>query len=434
MKILLIGSGGREHALAWKLAQSPEVTELLVAPGSDGIAQLQKVRRVPIAATAIDELVTCALREGISLTVVGPEAPLVAGIADRFRDKGLAIFGPTQDAARLEGSKAFAKDLMQRTGIPTAEFHAYDDPDEAYRFVEQHPDVPWVVKADGLAAGKGVLMPPTPLPEPKLLMVDTATRIKEVSEKFGSKGVLEERLVGEEASLIALTDGARVVPLESAQDHKRLGDGDTGPNTGGMGAYSPAPVVTAERLAAIRAQILERTVRTMAEAKTPFVGALYAGLMITADGPKVLEYNVRFGDPETQAILPRLRSDLADALLAAAEGSLAGVSLAWDPRPCVCLVLAARGYPEQPETGDAITGLEAAARLPDVQVFHAGTRRDGVRWLTAGGRVLNVVALGRDYAEAIGRAYEAADQIQFEGKQCRRDIGARAAAPSALRR
>ena len=245
--------------------------------------------------------------------------------------------------------------------------------------------------------------------------------------------VLEERLAGEEASLIALADGSRVVPLESAQDHKRLKDGDEGPNTGGMGTYSPAPVVTAERLAAIRRQVLEPTVRAMAETNTPFVGALYAGLMMTADGPQVLEYNVRFGDPETQAILPRLTSDLVEALVAAAEGRLEGLSLAWDPRPCVCVVLAARGYPEKSETGQAITGLDAAARVPDVQLFHAGTRRDGARWVTAGGRVLNVVALGRDYAEAIGRAYAAADQIHFEGKQCRRDIGARAIAPSASR-
>ncbi|MBI4227650.1 MAG: phosphoribosylamine--glycine ligase [Candidatus Omnitrophica bacterium] len=429
MNVLLIGAGGREHALAWKLAQSPTVTELLVAPGSDGIAREPKTRcfrEMPV--TAIDPLLTLAVRERVDLTVVGPEAPLVAGVADRFRAKGLTVFGPSAAAARLEGSKAFAKSVMQRAGIPTAQFHSYDDPNDACQFVGRRPDVPWVVKADGLASGKGVLMPPSPLPDPKLLLANTVNRIQEASSKFGEKGVLEERLMGEEASLIGIADGARVVLLESAQDHKRLGDGDTGPNTGGMGAYSPAPVVTSARLEEIRQRIIESAVRAMAEAQTPFVGALYAGLMITKDGPKVLEYNVRFGDPETQAIAPRLTSDLATLLLAAATGQLAGVSLAWDPRPCVCVVLAASGYPEKPRTGDVITGIEEAAAMPDVQIFHAGTKRAGDRWVTAGGRVLNVVALGRDHPEAIGRAYEAAGRIQFDGKQCRRDIGARAVA------
>lgn len=430
LKILLIGSGGREHALAWKLAQSPRVTELLVAPGSDGIAQEPKTRCVrDVAAADVERLVDLAARERPDLTVVGPEGPLVAGVADRVRMQQLKVFGPSAAAAQLEGSKAFAKSLMERAGIPTARARAFDDAAQAVRWLEQQ-SAPWVVKADGLASGKGVVVPAT------VEEAVGAVRRMMVDRQFGEAGarvVLEERLAGEEASLIALTDGLRVLPLESAQDHKRLKDGDEGPNTGGMGTYSPAPVVTTERLAAIRRQVLEPTIRAMAEAGAPFVGALYAGLMMTADGSKVLEYNVRFGDPETQAILPRLTSDLAEALLAAAEERLDRVSLVWDPRPCVCVVLAARGYPETPETGQEITGLEAAARTPDVQLFHAGTRRDGARWVTAGGRVLNVVALGRDYPEAIGRAYAAADQIHFEGKQCRRDIGARAVAPSALR-
>ncbi|OGX38296.1 MAG: phosphoribosylamine--glycine ligase [Omnitrophica WOR_2 bacterium RIFCSPHIGHO2_02_FULL_68_15] len=430
MKVLLIGSGGREHALAWKLAHSSNVTDIVVAPGSDGIAQAPKTRCLPdVAASDVERLVDLAARERPDLTVIGPEGPLVAGVADRVRMQQLRVFGPSAAAARLEGSKAFAKALMERAGIPTARARAFDDAAQAVRWLEQQSS-PWVVKADGLAAGKGVVVPAT------IEEAIAAVRRIMVDRQFGEAGarvVLEERLAGEEASLIALADGSRVVPLESAQDHKRLKDGDEGPNTGGMGTYSPAPVVTAERLAAIRRQVLEPTVRAMAETNTPFVGALYAGLMMTADGPQVLEYNVRFGDPETQAILPRLTSDLVEALVAAAEGRLEGLSLAWDPRPCVCVVLAARGYPEKSETGQAITGLDAAARVPDVQLFHAGTRRDGARWVTAGGRVLNVVALGRDYAEAIGRAYAAADQIHFEGKQCRRDIGARAIAPSASR-
>jgi len=426
MKVLVVGSGGREHALAWKIAQSPAVTRLVVAPGSDAIAQLRRTACAPIAVTAIDQLVDFAARERVDLTVVGPEAPLVAGIVDRFQARGLTIFGPTAAAARLEGSKVFAKQFMAAHGIPTAAYHLFDDPTAACRFAEQHPGTPWVVKADGLAAGKGVLMPPSPLPEPAPLVVDTAGRIRAIATAFGPREVLEERLQGEEASVIGLSDGARLVLLESAQDHKRLGDGDTGPNTGGMGACSPAPAITASLSAAIRDRIMAPTIEGMAREGQRYHGALYAGLMITEDGPKVLEYNVRFGDPETQAILPRLRSDLAPLLLSAAEGRLQDVALQWDPRPCVCIVLASAGYPgaRGPSTdGRVITGIEAAMARPDTCVFHAGTRRRGDQWVTTGGRVLNMVAFGATYQAAIRRAYEAVADVHFEGMQYRRDIG-----------
>jgi len=425
VNVLVIGSGGREHALAWKIAQSPEVTRLVVAPGSDGIAQLPRTTCVPIAVTAIDQLLDFAARERMDLTVVGPEAPLVAGIVDRFRARGLAIFGPTAAAARLEGSKVFAKQFMTRQGIPTAPYASFDafGPAKAYLETKQQP---CVVKADGLAAGKGVVV--------STAVADAvdAVRMMIVDRTFGDAGqrvVVEERLSGEEASLIGVADGAQLVLLESAQDHKRLGDGDTGPNTGGMGACSPAPMLTASVLTAIRDRIMAPTIEGMARESQRYHGALYAGLMITEDGPKVLEYNVRFGDPETQAILPRLRSDLVPLLLAAAEGRLRDVALQWDPRPCVCVVLASAGYPgtRGPSTdGQVMAGIEAAMARPDTCVFHAGTYRQGDQWVTAGGRVLNVVALGTTYQAAIRRAYEAVADVHFAGMQYRRDIGTRA--------
>lgn len=430
MKILVVGAGGREHALVWKLAQSREVGDLLVAPGSDGIAEVPKARRVPIAADALDELVALARRESVDLTVVGPEQPLVAGIADRFHAARLKIFGPTAAAAALEGSKAFAKRFMDRHRIPTAAYREFQEFEHARRYVEQELPPPHVVKADGLAGGKGVAI--------SFLAEDTVGTLRKmmVEGLFGASGrtvLIEQFLPGEEASILALADGRSLRLLEPSQDHKRLGDGDTGPNTGGMGATSPAPVVTGQTLAAIHQQIMAPTIAGMAEEGTPFKGLLYAGLMMTRDGPRVLEYNVRFGDPEAQAILPRLTSDLADLLLAAVEGRLPQATVSWDPRPCVCVVLASAGYPGTPTTGQEIRGIEQAAGRPDTWVFHAGTRRDGDRWITAGGRVLNVVARGESYQHAIAQAYEAAGQIQFDGMQYRRDIGHRAIRADSLK-
>ena len=420
----MVGAGGREHALVWKLAQSPRVADILVAPGSDGMAREPKTRCAPIAVGAVRELAELAAREAVDLTVVGPEQPLVAGLADAFQARGLAVFGPARGPAQLEGSKAFAKDFMVKHTIPTARYRVFDKADDAFAFMT-HEQMPFVVKADGLASGKGVVVPATTAQSLE------AVRAMMVQGQFGDAGrriVLEERLRGEEASVIGVADGHRILLLESAQDHKRLRDHDEGPNTGGMGAYSPAPVITAALQEEIRRRIMEPTIAGMAEAETPFIGALYAGLMITEDGPKVLEYNVRFGDPETQAVLPRLRTDLAELLFAASRGDLRNIRLSWDPRPCVCVVLAAPGYPENPVTGQMIRGLERLANQPDVQVFHAGTTRQQDQWVTAGGRVLNLVATGDSFRAAIARAYEAVEQIQFDGMQYRRDIGARAAA------
>ncbi|MBI4314045.1 MAG: phosphoribosylamine--glycine ligase [Candidatus Omnitrophica bacterium] len=422
MKLLLIGSGGREHALAWKLLQSPKIKTLFVAPGSDAIAALDPKRIVrwkEISAEAVEVLADRAAQEKIDLTVVGPEAPLVAGIADRFKKKNLTIFGPIQPAAQLEGSKTFAKEVMMRCGVPTARYEPFNDPNAANRFVDRHPETLWVVKADGLASGKGVFMPDAAMPD------DAKNRIRMAADLYGPKMILEELLVGEEASVIGISDGKTILSLEPAQDHKRLRDGDQGPNTGGMGAYSPAPVVTDAAMNFIQRKILNATVAQMAKEGRPFSGALYAGLMMTADGPKVLEYNVRFGDPETQAILPRLKTDLAELLLQAARGEIPPEPLQWDARSCACVVLASEGYPAKPAAGDVMEGLEDAAAMGDVMIFHAGTRRVDGRWLTAAGRVLNVVALGTDHAQAVRRAYEAAEKIHFRGMQMRRDIGAR---------
>ena len=423
MKLLVIGSGGRECALVWKLAQSPRVTELLVAPGSDGIAEIPKARSVAVKTEDLDGLLVVARREQVALTVVGPEAPLVAGVVNRFREEDLKIFGPTAAAARLEGSKSFAKQFMGRHGIPTAPHREFDDFEAAQRAVEAELPPPHVIKADGLAGGKGVAV--------SFLAEDTVRTLQKmmIDGAFGAAGrkvVIEQYLQGEEASILSISDGRSLCLLESSQDHKRLADGDTGPNTGGMGAYSPAPVVTAAMSQIILDRILQPTVAGMLGEGQPFSGTLYAGLMITREGPKVLEYNVRFGDPEIQAILPRLRTDLADLLLAAVEGRLDQVRLEWDPRPCVCVVLASAGYPGAPATGQPIEGIEAAAALTDIWVFHAGTRREGGRWVTAGGRVLNVVALGETFQAAIQRAYQAVEKIHFDGMQVRKDIGQRA--------
>ena len=422
MKVLVIGNGGREHALAWKLAQSPRVGEVLVAPGNAGTATEAKCRNVAVKATDTDALLALVEREGVSVTVVGPEAPLVRGVVDAFRAAGHRIFGPTAAAAQLEGSKAYAKDFLARHRIPTAYYAVFEDADLAIQHVRDH-GAPIVIKADGLAAGKGVVVAMT-VEEAEAAIIDMLE-----DAAFGDAGarvVIEEFLDGEEASFISMVDGAYALPMATSQDHKRVGDGDTGPNTGGMGAYSPAPVVTPEVHARVMREIVEPTVRGMAADGIPFTGFLYAGLMIDRDGaPKVIEYNVRFGDPETQPVMLRLRSDLLDLVEAAIDGRLDRTHADWDPRPSLGVVMAAANYPGTPRTGDAISGLGADPG-PDAKVFHAGTElRHGVV-VTSGGRVLCACALGENVAEAQRRAYAAADAIHWEGAFYRGDIGWRA--------
>ena len=423
MRILVIGSGGREHALCWAIAASPLCDRLYCAPGNPGIADVATC--VPTGAMQFDEILAFARAERIDFTVVGPEAPLVTGLADRLEAAGIATFGPSAKAAALEGSKGFTKDLCARYSIPTAAYRRFTDAAAARDYVRAQ-GAPIVVKADGLAAGKGVTVATTI--DEALSAIDAAL----VGGRFGKAGgevVIEAFLDGEEASVFALVDGRHALLLASAQDHKRVGDGDTGPNTGGMGAYSPAPCVTPEIEARVRREIIEPTVAAMAKEGRPFKGVLYAGLMLTAEGPKLIEYNVRFGDPECQILLPRLKSDLLPALIAARDGVLGDFDLRWREEAAVCVVLAARGYPDEPLKGTEIRGLEVAAREPGVTLFHAGTRRDGNRLLADGGRVLNVVALGRDIAEARARAYAAVDRIDWPEGFCRRDIGWRALAP-----
>jgi len=415
--VLLVGGGGREHALAWKLAQSPGLGRLIAAPGNPGIAA--HARCVPIKDTALDDLVALALEERPDLVVVGPEMPLAMGLADRMRAAGFAVFGGSAAAARLESSKAFAKDLMARHRIPTARFGTFREAVGARAFCREL-GAPLVVKADGLAAGKGVLICRT------LEEADAALAQCLEARAFGDSGltvVVEEFLEGEEASFFALSDGATVLPLAAAQDHKTVWDDDRGPNTGGMGAYSPAPVMDAAMEARVMAEIVRPTVAAMAAEGAPYTGALFVGLMITRDGPKVIEFNCRFGDPESQALLPRLQEDLLALLLAAATGKGLPPTLAWSPRASVCVVMTSAGYPGSYETGKAITGLEAAGAQPDVTVFHAGTARSGGALVTAGGRVLGVQALGDDVAAAIRSAYAAVERIRFDGAHYRRDIG-----------
>ena len=425
MKVLVIGNGGREHALAWKLAQSPRVGEVLVAPGNAGTATEGKCRNVAVKATDIDGLLALVEREGVSVTVVGPEAPLVRGVVDAFRAAGHRIFGPTAAAAQLEGSKAYAKDFLARHRIPTAYYAVFEDADLAIQHVRDH-GAPIVVKADGLAAGKGVVVAMT-VEEAEAAIIDMLE-----DAAFGDAGarvVIEEFLDGEEASFISMVDGAYALPMATSQDHKRVGDGDTGPNTGGMGAYSPAPVVTPEVHARVMREIVEPTVQGMIADGHPFTGFLYAGLMIDKSGaPKVIEFNVRFGDPETQPVMLRLQSDLLELLEAAVDGELAGHGAKWDPRPSLGVVMAASPYPETPRTGDAIHGLDAPVPA-DAKVFHAGTTLapDG-RVLTAGGRVLCACALGDSVAEAQRRAYEVVEAIGWNGEFHRHDIGWRAIA------
>jgi phosphoribosylamine--glycine ligase len=423
MRVLIVGSGGREHALAWKVAASPRVAHVYVAPGNAGTAAEPRCENVPIGADDLPALKAFALRERIDLTIIGPEGPLVLGIVDEFRAAGLRCFGPSRGGARLEGSKAFTKEFLSRHGIPTARYARFTRASFDPGFVHaQRP--PIVVKADGLAAGKGVVIAPTHAEA-------LATIEAMFAGAFGSAGetvVVEEFLAGEEASFIVVADGARALPLATSQDHKRIGDGDLGPNTGGMGAYSPAPVVTAAQHARIMREVIEPTIRGLAADGMPYTGFLYAGLMIAADGtPNVIEFNCRLGDPETQPILMRLESDLVDLVEAALDGRLAAAAVRWDPRAAVGVVLAAAGYPDAPRKGDPIEGLEAAARLPG-KVFHAGTQRAGEQVVTAGGRVLCAVGCGNTVAAAQHAAYALVDTIRFAGMQCRRDIGFRAIA------
>ncbi len=424
MKVLVVGGGGREHALAWKLAQSAKVTQVFVAPGNAGTALEPGIENVAIDVEDIPELLAFAKSQAVDLTVVGPEVPLVLGIVDIFSSEGLRCFGPNKACARLEGSKAFSKDFLARHGIPTAAFASFTDQEEAIDYIRQQ-GAPIVVKADGLAAGKGVILAAT---EEEAI---AAVKDMLAGNAFGEAGhrvVIEEFLTGEEASFIVMVDGKHVLPMASSQDHKARDEGDKGPNTGGMGAYSPAPVVTPEIHDRIMNEVIMPTVKGMADEGQPFTGFLYAGVMVAEDGtPKVLEFNVRFGDPETQPIMMRLRSDLVEHIEAALDGKLDTQQAQWDERAALGVVLAAGGYPGSYRKGDVISGLPAQ-EMEDAKVFHAGTAMKDGQVVTSGGRVLCVVGLGDTVAAAQQRAYALVDQIHWEGVYCRRDIGYRAIA------
>ncbi|EKO3667012.1 phosphoribosylamine--glycine ligase [Vibrio metschnikovii] len=424
MQVLVIGSGGREHALGWKVAQNPQVETVFVAPGNAGTALEPKLKNVNIAVEDIAGLVAFAQQKNIALTIVGPEIPLVLGVVDAFRDAGLAIFGPTQAAAQLEGSKAFTKDFLARHNIPTAAYANFTEIEPALTYVREQ-GAPIVVKADGLAAGKGVIVAMT------LQEAEDAIQDMLADNSFGEAGsrvVIEEFLDGEEASFIVMVDGKNVLPMATSQDHKRVGDADTGPNTGGMGAYSPAPVVTQDVHDRVMREVIYPTVRGMAAEGNPYTGFLYAGLMIDAQGtPKVIEYNCRFGDPETQPIMMRLQSDLVELCLAALDGKLDQVESKWDPRASIGIVLAAGGYPADYRKGDVISGLPTQ-EIAGEKVFHAGTSDQSGAVVTNGGRVLCATALGESVSQAQQRAYQLAQQIEWQGMFYRHDIGYRAIA------
>ncbi|MFA5104114.1 MAG: phosphoribosylamine--glycine ligase [Candidatus Margulisiibacteriota bacterium] len=418
MKILVIGGGGREAVLCWKIRQSKHCTNLFCAPGNAGIAELAEL----VPANKIQDILDFVKKEGIDLTVVGPELHLVDGIVDVFEKEGLKIFGPSKKAAQIEGSKIFSKKLMKKYGIPTAYYEEFEKSSAALDFV-RNKKFPVVIKADGLAAGKGVVIAGN--------FEEAKKAIKEILDgklfgEAGNKIIVEEFLDGEEASILCFTDGKTIVPMESSQDHKRIFDKDKGPNTGGMGAYSPAPIVTDELLAVVQKTILEPSVAAMEKEGCLYKGVLYVGLMITKDGPKVLEYNARFGDPETQAVLPRMKTDLVEVMLAVIDGSLRDIPLHWDKRLSACVVLASGGYPGKYESGLSIEGLDKAASMKDTFVFHAGTSVAGCDIVTSGGRVLGVTSLGNSIKDAVDNAYAAVSKIKFKGMHYRKDIGARA--------
>ena len=427
MNVLIVGGGGREHALAWKLSQSDRVETVFVAPGNAGTAS--DAQNVEVAADDVAGLVAFAKQNAVGITVVGPEAPLCDGISDAFESEQLKIFGPSRAAARLEGSKVFCKQILRSADVPTADFFEFDTAAAAERFVNERysetpDDVPLVVKADGLAAGKGAIVCGTQ--EEALIAIERIARSREFGDA-GDRFIIEDRLVGQEASVLAITDGKTILTLPPAQDHKRAGDGDTGPNTGGMGAYCPTPAIDAGMLVWVEENVLVPTVHMMKRSRNPFRGILYAGLMLTPQGPRVLEYNVRFGDPECQPLLMRLKSDLLDVIEACVDRRLDEIEpLEWDDRPSVCVVMASEGYPESYEKGKVIRGLSDAAEIENVKVFHAGTMVDGDDVITSGGRVLGVTALGDSIAAAKLNAYKAVKCIRWEGAWCRKDISDKA--------
>ena len=427
MKVLVVGNGGREHALAWKIRQSPRLTHLWIAPGNAGTAE--EGENVPIAADDIAGLVAFAKKQRVDLVVVGPEVPLTLGLVDALAKEKIKAFGPSKAAAQLEGSKIFCKLLLRQADVPTADYQVFRDADSAMRYVKarypnEYEKTPLVVKADGLASGKGVIV--CSRREDALDAIDRIGRKNEFG-KAGAQMVIEERLEGPEVSILAITDGKTILTLPPAQDHKAAFDGDTGPNTGGMGAYSPTPVITQELIETIEDQILVPTIHTMKRNRKPFRGVLYAGLMLTQSGPKVLEYNVRFGDPECQPLLMRLQSDLLDILEATVDGRLNEIDPpVWDPRPAICVVMASQGYPGEYENGRSIRGLDVAAAIPDVKVFHAGTTLVDGQVVTNGGRVLGVTALGSSLADAKLQAYTAVQAIRWPGAWCRKDISDKA--------
>jgi phosphoribosylamine--glycine ligase len=420
MKVLVIGSGGREHALVWKIAQSPLVTRVYCAPGNPGIGMLAE--NVPLKVDDLTGLLAFARAEGIGLTVVGPELPLSLGIVDLFEEHGLKVFGARKNAALIEASKAFSKDLMKKYNVPTAAYEVFTEIEPAIAFIDRL-GVPVVVKADGLAAGKGVIIAQS---REEAIAAVTDMLSGNAFGSAGSRVVIEEFLRGEEASFLAFTDGSNIIPLASAQDHKAVFDGDKGPNTGGMGAYSPAPVVTPAIHEKVMQQVMRRTVDGMAAEGRPYKGVLYAGLMIDGDTIKTLEFNARFGDPECQPLLMRMKSDIVPVLLATAEGDISAICLEWHEKAAVCVVMAAGGYPGDYPKGDVISGLERAGAMEDLVVFHAGTAEKNGRFATSGGRVLGVTALGTTVQEAIERAYRGVNEISWQGVHYRTDIGRKA--------
>lgn len=422
MKVLLIGQGGREHALAWKLTQSKSVSQVFCAPGNAGTQA--EATNVDINVSDIPRMVSFAKEESIRLAVIGPEVPLVEGMADALREAGVAVFGPSKAAAELEGSKSFAKQMMWKANVPTAKSETFSNFEAAEAYLEEREEQPLVIKADGLAAGKGVLICDTK--QEALDAIQSLMRIKEFGDA-GNTVIIEEKLIGQEVSILAIVSGSTIIPLETSQDHKAANDGDKGPNTGGMGAYSPAPLVTETMMDEIIEKILVPMVNVMKIEGRSFNGILYAGLMITNQGPKVLEFNVRFGDPEAQPVLMRLKTDLAELLLAAAEERLESIEpLEWDERPAVCVVMASEGYPGDYEKGKVIRGLDEAAQLSDTKVFHAGTTIREEQVVTDGGRVLGVTAIGETIGEAKLKAYQAVKCIRWDGAWCRKDISDKA--------